>query len=162
MQEIPGFVFIGAIRSKKTSQQIITIPFKGSQRCRCCGKINGFPKIIPSDAHDVWHKYAMQQSLEIKAKLAARGVLLPIVSGVSVEAHFYQDANRADATGLYESLADLLEDCGILENDKLIADWDGSRRHVDKARPRVECWLTVVEERAVQTDLGLAGAVPVG
>lgn len=147
---------LGAIRSKKTSQQIVTIPFKGSKRCRCCGKINGFPKIIPSDAHDVWHKYAMQQSLQIKSLLVSRGVVLPIVSGVSIEAHFYQDANRADAVAMYESLADWLEDAGILKNDKQILDWDGSRPFVDKARPRCEVWITVVEERAVQEPLPLA------
>jgi hypothetical protein len=156
LTEIPGFTLLGAIRSKKTSQQIITIPFKGSQRCRCCGKVNGFPKLIPSDAHKTWHDYAMQQSLQIKAKLVSRGVALPIVSGVSVEAHFYQDMDRADAVGLYESLGDFLQDAGILANDKLIEDWDGSRRFADKMRPRVEVWLTVVHERAVQEALPLA------
>ena len=95
----------------------------------------------------------MQQCVGIKAQLAIAGVSLPLAGLVSLEAHFYQDANRADATGLYESLADLLQDAGILENDRQIADWDGSRRLVDKLRPRVEVFLSVLEERAVQLAL---------
>ncbi len=153
--EIPGFVILGAVRSKKTSQEIITIPHKGSHKCRCCGNMPGFKKIIPSKAHGIWHKWAGEQCLGIKAVLRARGVVLPIVSLVSIEAHFFQDANRSDATGLYESLADLLQDVGIIQNDKLIEDWDGSRRLVDKARPRVEVYISVVAERAVQTELAL-------
>jgi hypothetical protein len=156
--EIPGFVLLGAIRSKKTSQQIVTIPSRGAHKCRVCGKMPGFPKIIPSEAHKLWHSYAMEQCIVVKAKLRQRGIILPIVSSLSVEAIFYQDANRADATGLYESLADLLQDAGIIQNDKLIEDWDGSRRKVDKGNPRVEVYLTVVEERLVQQDLNLAGS----
>lgn len=97
----------------------------------------------------------MQQALRIKAELRARGVVLPIASPMSVEAHFYQYVNRADATGLYESIADLLQDAEIIANDRLIEDWDGSRRLVDKLRPRVEIFISVLEEKAVQEDLPL-------
>lgn len=150
MTEIPGFVLTGAIRSKKTSCKFITIPTKGSRRCPVCGKMPGFPKIIPSDAHAAWHEAAMQQLLGIKAELARRGLTLPITGLVNVEALFYQDVDRADAVGLYESLGDLLQDAQVIGNDRQVASWDGSQRLRDGARPRVEVYITVIEERAVQ------------
>ena len=69
--------------------------------------------------------------------------------------HLTAISSRADAVGLYESLGDLLQDGGILANDKLIEDWDGSRRLKDARNPRVEIFLTIVENRAVQEDLPL-------
>ncbi len=153
MSEIPGFMLTGAIRSKKTSQQFVAIPKKGTHRCRACGHMPGFPKIIPSVAHKEWHTDAMQQCLKIRVGLRTEGVDLPIAGSVSIRALFYRDANRGDATGLYESLADLLQDAQILGNDSQIEHWDGSRRLVDKQRPRIEVHISVIEERAVQEEL---------
>lgn len=153
MIEIPGFVIEGAPRSKKTSQKIINLPRAGARQCAACGHRPGFPKLIPSHAHEVWHKSAMEQCLVVKAKLRARGMVLPVVGFVNVRALFYQDVDRADAVGLYESLGDLLQDTGILENDRLIAHWDGSRRLKDATRPRVEVYLEVIQERAVEQEL---------
>lgn len=152
-REIPGFVLTGSVRSKKTSQKIILIPSKGAKRCRACGHMPGFPKIIPSDAHATWHASAMQQCLTIKATLRTRGVALPIAGLVSIRALFYRDANRGDATGLYESLADLLQDAQILANDSQIEDWDGSRRLIDRLNPRVEVYITIVRSTAMQMPL---------
>lgn len=157
MIEIPGFVITGAIRSKKTSQKFITIPTKGARRCPACGKMPGFPKIIPSDAHAAWHALAMQQLVGVKAELARRGIELPIMGLLNVEALFYQDVDRADAVGLYESLGDLLQDAQVIGNDKQIASWDGSQRLKDAARPRIEVYITVTQERAVQQVLAGVG-----
>ncbi len=167
MTDIPGFVISGAPRSKKTSQQIVTIPAKGSRRCRACGQCagpekcdecgqliaKGFKKIIPSDAYEAWHKEAMVQLMIVKAKLRQRGVEVPITDLINVRALFYQDVDRADAVGLYEGLGDTLQDAGIIENDKQIAHWDGSRRLKDKARPRIEVWLTVISTAPAQGSL---------
>ena len=156
MIEIPGFVLSGAIRSKKTSQKIISIPKKGAKRCPACGKAPGFPKILPSDAHHSWHKSAMDQCLIIKGKLARGGVDLPVASLVNVRADFYQDVDRADCTGLYESLADLLQDAGIIVNDRLISSWNGSRRLKDAGNPRIEVYIQVIQPVAVERDLFVA------
>lgn len=155
--DVPGFVLRGAVRSKKTSQRIVTIPTKGSRKCHACGGLRGFHKILPSEAHERWHKAAMAECWQIKAILAQRGVVLPIAGPVNVEAIFYQDANRSDATGLYESLADLLQDALIIVNDKQIESWDGSRRRVDKANPRVEVFIEILGDVAVQESLGIGG-----
>lgn len=166
MTEIPGFVLVGAVRTKKTGQQIITIPAKGSTRCRTCNKAHGpeycqecgqsasgFPKIIPSKAHGEWHAEAMRQCENIKPQLVREGVELPITALVNVKALFYQDADRADAVGLYESLADLLQDAGIIKNDKQIVSWEGSLPLVDRGGPRVEVYMTVLRAMPVTREL---------
>jgi Holliday junction resolvase RusA-like endonuclease len=110
---------------------------------------------MPSDAHQAWHANAVQQCLIIRSRLRQQGVETPLAGLVNIRALFYRDANRGDATGLYESLADLLQDAQILRNDSQIENWDGSRRLVDKIRPRVEVFITVLEERAMQEALPL-------
>lgn len=63
---------------------------------------------------------------------------------VNCRALFYRDANRGDAVGYYQGLADLLERRGIVANDRQLVSWDGSRLLVDREAPRVEIELTVV------------------
>ena len=69
----------------------------------------------------------------------------PIARPVNCAALFYRDALRGDAVGFYQGLADVLEKAGIVENDKFIVSWDGSRLRKDAARPRVELVLTTTE-----------------
>jgi hypothetical protein len=57
---------------------------------------------------------------------------------------FYRDAERGDAVGYYQGLADLLEKRGVVANDRLIMSWDGSRLLKDSANPRVELTLEEV------------------
>jgi Holliday junction resolvase RusA-like endonuclease len=64
---------------------------------------------------------------------------------VRCAAVFYRDADRGDAVGYYQGLADLLEKRGVLANDKQIADWNGSELRKDAQRPRVELTLEVLE-----------------
>ena len=70
------------------------------------------------------------------------GARAPITVPVNCRARFYRDANRGDAVGFYQGLADLLEKNGVVTNDRLIVSWDGSRLLKDAARPRVEVELT--------------------
>jgi hypothetical protein len=89
---------------------------------------------LPSVAHDVWHAAALPQ-----AKVGRCGPAL--TSEVNCRALFFRDALRGDAVGYYQALADLLEHAGIVENDRLIVSWDGSRLRKDAARPRIEVEL---------------------
>ena len=59
-------------------------------------------------------------------------------------ATFYRDAERGDATGYYQGLADVLQEIGVVTDDKHLTQWDGSRLLVDKANPRVVVTLTPV------------------
>ncbi len=62
----------------------------------------------------------------------------PYREPVRVSATFYREANRGDLIGYMQALADVLEDAGVVENDRLIVDWDGTRMTKDKDFPRVE------------------------
>lgn len=61
---------------------------------------------------------------------------------VNCRALFYRDADRGDAVGYYQGLADLLQKRGVIVNDVQLVSWDGSRLLKDAERPRVEIELT--------------------
>lgn len=70
----------------------------------------------------------------------------PIDVPVNVSATFYRDALRGDAVGYYQALADILQKAGVVEDDVLIAAWDGSRLSKDAKNPRVELEITTMEQ----------------
>jgi Holliday junction resolvase RusA-like endonuclease len=113
----------------------------------------GFPKLLPSEAYEQWEKFALQQSFEIKAKLRAAGVDLPIVAMLSVECHIYRQTAVGDTAGYIQAIGDFLQKAGIIQNDQQLEDWDGTRRLKDAANPRVEIFLTVVQDKAFQENL---------
>lgn len=65
-----------------------------------------------------------------------------LTSPVNLCASIYRDADRGDAVGYYQAIADALEAAAVVENDKLIVSWNGSRLLIDRDRPRVEIVLT--------------------
>ena len=114
-------VLDGAPRTKKTSNRIIRA---GNRR-----------RILPSKAHERWFGAVFPKLAQVAGLLAPR---LPLRVPVNVAATFYRDAERGDAVGYYQALADLLERAGVVENDVLIRSWDGSRLRKDAAYPRIE------------------------
>ena len=68
----------------------------------------------------------------------------PITQPLNCAAIFYRDADRGDAVGYYQGLADALESAGIVDNDRWITQWDGSRLAKDANRPRIEVTLTAI------------------
>jgi hypothetical protein len=58
-------------------------------------------------------------------------------------ASIYRDADRGDANGFYQGIADLLEKLKVISNDRMIVSWHGSELYKDAALPRVELTLTV-------------------
>ena len=78
----------------------------------------------------------------------------PIAFPVNITATFYRERRIGDAVGFYQALADFLElclsckgkpgkcSCGVgaflLENDRWLASWDGSRLAKDPKNPRIE------------------------
>lgn len=154
--EIPGFVITGPPRTKKTHNRVIHIPQKGSRACPACGHRRSFPKVLPSEAYEVWEETALSQCLIIKRRLADRGVVLPLAGMVSIEALIYRKQDSGDVAGFHQAIGDMLQAAGILANDAQIEDWDGTRRLIDRFKPRIEIYITVVEPRAVQEALPLA------
>lgn len=61
---------------------------------------------------------------------------------VNVCALFYRDRDAGDASGYYNGLGDVLEEIGVVTNDRLLVSWDGSRLRKDAANPRTEVTLT--------------------
>lgn len=158
MTTIPGFVIYGPPRTKKTHGRIVTVTRKGQKRqvCYACHRqTNGIPILLPSEAYEEWEKEALAQVPGIKLQLANLGVTLPLAGLLSIEALVYREANVGDTAGFHQAIGDMLQKAGILANDVQIEDWDGTRRLKDALKPRVEIYITVVTERAVQEDLPL-------
>lgn len=114
------FTLIAAPRTKK-NHGIITTRGK-------------FPRILPSKQFSAWNRIAQLQLSAIRAKAE---IPLPITVPVNVAAHFYRERLTGDMVGFMQALADALEEGGIVENDRLIVSWDGSRLLKDSANPRV-------------------------
>jgi hypothetical protein len=99
--------------------------------------------VLPSQAWRRWARTAEITFLDGETLRAwyANG---PILCALNCRALFYRDADRGDAVGFYQGLADLLEQRGVVENDRQIRSWDGSRLLIDRTRPRVELVLEPV------------------
>ena len=129
-----SFILPGAPRTKKNSA--ILVRGRSSAilvRGRSGGK--GRPLLLPSAAYSRWAKEAKRSLPDIRQQYRD---LLPISTPCSIKALLYRDADRGDAAGYYQALGDFLQDGGVLENDRLIEDWDGSRLLVDRKQPRIE------------------------
>lgn len=127
---ILSFTIPGAPRTKKTSNQLIQAgPHK---------------KILPSKAFLRWNADAQMELARVRSAALPR--FTPIVESVNCKALFYRDALVGDATGYYQALADCLQEARIVENDRLIVSWDGSRLLKDSSRPRIEVTLETVSD----------------
>lgn len=127
-----AFTLTGAPRTKKNSSRLV--------------KHRGRLIPIPSKA---WMKWASEALIELP-EMAPAGLVRfrpgrTIFVPVNCRALFFCDTARSvDPVGLYQGLADLLEKRGVIENDSLIASWDGSRVAVDRKNPRTEVVLETV------------------
>lgn len=112
-------VIPGAPRTKKNHSRIV---WNGNR-----------PRILPSKAHEEWAEQA-ERRCTIKGRKA-------IAEPVNCRASIYREALTGDAVGFYQAIADLLEKVGVVENDKWIVSWDGTRLMKDAKEPRIELCL---------------------
>jgi hypothetical protein len=129
-------VLEGPPRTKKTSNRTFDV----GRRCPAC-KRGQWTSVHPSEAWCNWRDLVVPR---IKAALPFGWT--PIDVRVNCAALFYQDVDRADSHGLYQGLADVLQEAGVVVDDKLIRRWWGSDLFKDSARPRVELALTPIGE----------------
>lgn len=115
----------GSIRSKKNSKVATIIGGKNKPRRAI---------ILPSAAYKKWEQGVIS-SLGKETTQRAK-----IASEIQVAAVAYVKGVLPDLSGMLESVGDCLEKAGIIENDKQIKSWDGSRVYRDKDNPR-----TIVE-----------------
>jgi len=92
---------------------------------------------VGSEAHATWAEKAMWQ-------LRQQWREVPIAADVSVRALVYREKLTGDLVGYLQAIADVLEHARVLNNDKQIVSWDGSRPLKDAARPRVEIQIEVL------------------
>jgi Holliday junction resolvase RusA-like endonuclease len=128
----------GAPRTKKTHNRIILVKSRGRKPRRV---------VMPSEQWEAWAKVATLGIAGQLRKLAVGICPLPD-RAYNCAAIFYRDANRGDAVGFFQGLADVLERAGVVSNDKWIVSWDGSRLFVDRKNPRVELTLSEVDYAA--------------
>ena len=116
---------------------------KNSQRMVVAG--NGRRFLIQSKQYLQYEKDCLWQ---IKGQLTAlslqrrlpKPVLFPIIGEISLQILYYMpDKRRPDLLNLEQATADILEKARVIENDKNIVSFDGSRIvGIDKANPRTE------------------------
>lgn len=124
-------VILGQPRTKKNSSQIA---FKGNKRV-----------ILPSKAFKEYEKVALMQLGRVQ-----------VVHGpVSVLCRYYLQ-NRAhwpDLVGLLQATSDILQAAGVIDDDKYIVNYDGSKiAGIDKDRPRAEITIQPINENTVLLD----------
>lgn len=118
-------ILYGAPRTKKTHNQV--------------HRYGGRLKVVPSKQWMKWRD-KVKESGDVKPWMRLRD------QPYNCRALFYRDADRGDATGLYQGLADVLQEAGVVSDDKWLVSWDGSQLLVDKTRPRIEIALTPIHE----------------
>lgn len=124
ISEVWRIVIPGPPRTKKNHGRII----------RAGGRV----RMIPSAPFEEWNKTA-----QIYLRMAR---IQTITQPVNCCAMFYREKSIGDAVGFFQALADALEEAGIVENDRLIVSWDGSRMRKDAKNPRIEVTLTLLVE----------------
>lgn len=116
---------------------------KTSNRVQRFGKFN---KVVPSEA---WIEFRDRAVPQLRRQFhGAREIDRP----VQVNAQVYRDAKRGDLVGYLTSIADVLEEAGIVSNDVVIESWDGSRMRVDRQRPRVEILISPLDINSEDID----------
>lgn len=123
-----------APRTKKTHNRTVEV----GRRCRCCGR-GKRTAVMPSEQWEAWRDLLVPH---IKIALPARWV--PIAQPVNCAALFYRERDIGDSHGFYQGLADVLQEAGVVADDRWIKTWDGARLLKDPARPRVELVLTAI------------------
>lgn len=99
-------------------------------------------KQMPSHSFAAWNRLAQASLACVRSRHLH--TWFPITEPINCRALFYRDAERGDAVGYYQALADALEDARILDNDSLVVSWDGSRLLKDRTNPRIEVHLEVL------------------
>jgi hypothetical protein len=76
----------------------------------------------------------------------AAGVVRAMLPSIpyNCRALVFRDREVGDAVGFYQAIGDLLQQRGVLANDRFIRQWDGSRLQKDANRPRVELELSPI------------------
>jgi Holliday junction resolvase RusA-like endonuclease len=104
----------GRARSKKNSKQILRSK-------------SGKPFIASSNEYKKWAFFASQM---IRLKWRNRGAIEKPCN-LTVICTYKNHQHEQDLENIISSISDVLEDCGVIKNDKLFYSYDGSRKIFD-------------------------------
>jgi Holliday junction resolvase RusA-like endonuclease len=91
-------------------------------------------------ASDRYLDWAEMASLHIRqAMRGARTIVVPV--NIKMLFYFLNHSSEADLSNLYQGPEDILQEMGVIKNDKLIYGHDGSRK-IFGSNPRVEIEIT--------------------
>lgn len=100
----------------------------------------GFTKLLPSEAFMAYEQISLLHLRRYKGIMFSMPVHLKCLYWLPNQAHY------PDLVGLLQATSDILEKAGILENDRLIADYDGSHiAGLDKFKPRAEIYIRLAQ-----------------
>jgi len=127
------FEILGNVPSKKNSKRMITRDRRGYTLDR--------PKLLSSQNHEDWH---LDASWQLKAQ---KRPIEPIKKAMVIFTIYAGDKRKADLSNKWESVADLLVDMGIFEDDNWFVLDDVHMRlgGVDKENPRAV--IEIYEEK---------------
>lgn len=124
-------VILGQPRTKKNGSRIALI--------------NNKRVLLPSKAFKEYEKVALMQLARVQA-----------VHGPIAARCCYYLQNRAhwpDLVGLLQATSDILQVAGVIDDDKYIVNYDGSKiAGIDKDRPRAEITIQPVNDDTVLVD----------
>jgi hypothetical protein len=141
------FTIPGAPTTKKNRAQII--PSESGQ-----GAI-----LVPNEKYRQWRRRAIKWKQVILTTARDAGYTPPIEAHLSCRALFYRPMETTgDFDGYIAGLGDFLEPewvdpvkdtitrpgVGLIENDRQIRDWDGTRLLIDRENPRIEVELAIL------------------
>lgn len=101
------------------------------------------PRKLPSKPFQEWNASAQLQLAKYRSE---HSYSLPICFAVNCCATIWREKDAGDAVGYYQAIADALQEARIIQNDRLIVSWDGSRVLVSRDRPHVYIVLTAASE----------------
>jgi Holliday junction resolvase RusA-like endonuclease len=125
-EEAVRFVVVGRPATKSNHQSIMR------------GK-KGRPFVMQSAQYRAWEELAVAQ---LRGQARGRTFSDWITRPMNLRAIVYRDRNIGDLGNYLKAICDVLERAGIVENDRLIMGFDGSRLLIDRENPRVEVELS--------------------
>jgi Holliday junction resolvase RusA-like endonuclease len=120
--------------TKKNSINMVDI----GKQCPCCRrKAKSIP--LPSKAFKAYEKAAKEQ-LRLNSRKYKGAVEIKAL-------YWLKTARRPDLNNLMAATADILQNAGVIEDDKNVISWDGSRiAGIDRKSPRVEVWIKTIDD----------------
>lgn len=123
----------------------IVVPSKKNNK-KIVHNSSGKLRLVDSDQHKKWHKEHTPIFDQWHRELLAKGIRLPVVRCKVKVLFYFPDSADRDLSNKFETLADIMVDCGIIGDDTFkvmkpvyLDGW------VQRERPRTEIYITIID-----------------